>query len=66
MLTVTTVVYALAVGLAGWADLQQGVVILPAFYPYGDTTVLLPAAVLLLAGLGSLVAEGARRLRPRT
>src|SRR5258708_3369829 len=50
-LGVITVIYTAAVCLAGWLDLRQ-VMFLPAFYPYGDPAALLPAAVLLVAGLG--------------
>ena len=65
-LTVITVIYAAAVCFAGWLELRQ-VPILPAFDPSGsgDITVLLPATVLLLAGLGALLAAGVRQLRSR-
>ena len=42
------------VPLAGPSRRQP--VILPLFYPSGDRAVMLPAAVLLLAGLGTLLA----------
>jgi hypothetical protein len=54
-LAVVTVVYTAAVCFAGWHELRQPV-ILPLFYPSGDRAVMLPAAVLLLAGLGTLLA----------
>lgn len=60
-LAVITAVYALAVGLAGWAGLQA--IFLPSFYPAGPPIALLPAAVLLAAGLGALLATRARALR---
>ena len=47
--------------LAGWLGLQQ-----PSVLPvlsYGDPGVLLPAAVLLLSGLGMLLVAGLRELR---
>jgi hypothetical protein len=53
-----TAVYIAAVCLAGWLGLQQ-----PSMLAYGDPGVLLPAAVLLLAGLGTLLAAGLRELR---
>jgi hypothetical protein len=64
-----TAVYLAAVCLAGWLGLQQASVT-PAL-PYGDPGVLLhgdpggllPAAVLLLSGLGMLLAAGLRELR---
>lgn len=56
--------YTAAVCLAGWHDLRQRV-ILPLFYPSGDHTVLLPAAVLLLAGLGAALATARQKLRSR-
>ena len=61
-LAVTALIYAATVCLAGWIDLQQAI-FLPAFYPYGDPVALLPAAVLLLAGLGALTVTGLRALR---
>jgi hypothetical protein len=61
-LAVITAIYATAVCLTGWLDLQQAI-FLPAFYPSGDPAALLPAAVLLLAGLATLLATGLRELR---
>jgi hypothetical protein len=60
-LGVLAAVYVAAVCLAGWLGLQQSLM-LPAF-PYGDPGVLLPSAVLLLSGLGLLLAAGLRELR---
>ena len=51
----------LLVSLAGWLGLQQ-----PPMVPvlsYADPGVLLPAAVLLLSGLGMLLVAGLRELR---
>ena len=56
-----TAVYFAAVGLAGWLALQQ-----PPMLPvlgYADPGVGLPAAVLLLSGLGTLLVAGLRELR---
>ncbi len=64
-LAVITAVYAVAACLAGWFDLTQAIFD-PAFLPLGDPTVLLPAAVLLLSGLGALAATGIGMLRART
>lgn len=61
-LAVIAAIYTAAVCLTGWLDLQQAL-ILPAFYPFGDPAALLPAAVLLLAGLGTVLANGLRELR---
>jgi hypothetical protein len=61
-LAVITVIYTAAVCLAGWLDLRQ-VMFLPAFYPYGDPAALLPAAVLLMSGLGVATMTGLRALR---
>ena len=63
-LAVITAVYAVAVCFVGWFDLQQAIFD-PAFFPLGDPTVLLPAAVLLLAGLGALLTAGVRALGAR-
>jgi hypothetical protein len=63
-LAVVTLVYTAAVCFAGWHDLRQPV-ILPVFYPSGDHAVLLPAAVLLLAGLGTMLATALETLRSR-
>jgi len=60
-LGIITAVYIAAVGLAGFLELQQAF-ILPTF-PLAGRAVLLPAAVLLLSGLGAL-ASGLRD-RPR-
>lgn len=60
-LAVITVIYTAAVCLKGWLGLQQAAG-LPAVY-YDDPAVLLPAAVLLLAGLGAMTAAGLRALR---
>ncbi len=51
-LAVITLIYTAAVCLAGWLGPQQAFG-LPASYPYADSAALLPAAVLLLAGLAS-------------
>jgi hypothetical protein len=59
-LAVVTAAYTAAVCFAGWHDLRQPV-ILPVFYPSGDHSVLLPAAVLLLAGLGTLATAPQKR-----
>jgi hypothetical protein len=65
-LAVITVIYTAAVCLTGWLNLQQAqALILPAFYPSGDPAVLLPAAVLLLAGLGTVLTTGLRKPRAR-
>ena len=57
---IITAVYIAAVCLAGFLELQQAFV-LPAF-PFAGPAVLLPAAVLLLSGLGAL-ASGLRGRR---
>jgi hypothetical protein len=63
-LAVVTAVYTAAVCVAGWHDLRRHV-ILPIFYPSGNRAVMLPATVLLLAGLGTLAtALQKRRSRP--
>ena len=49
--------------LTGWLALQQAFI--PAFWPFGDPLALLPAAVLLLTGLGSLLVAGLRVIRAR-
>ena len=61
-LAVITLIYTAAVCLAGWLDLQQANG-LPAPYPSADPAALLPAAVLLLAGLGAMTGAGLRALR---
>src|SRR3984957_2536864 len=63
-LAIVTAVYTAAVCFAGWHDLRQPV-ILPVFYPSGERAVLLPAAVLLLAGLGTMLATALEKLRSR-
>ena len=63
-LAAITAAYAAAVCLTGWLELQQAMFV-PAFYPAGDPAVLLPAAVLLLAGLAAMLAAGAHDLRAR-
>jgi hypothetical protein len=63
-LAIVTALYLLAVCLAGWFDLQQAPV-LAVLYPSGDPAALLPAAVLLLAGAGALLAARLHRLRGR-
>jgi hypothetical protein len=60
-LAVITLIYTAAVCLAGWLDLRRAIG-LPS-YPYADPAVLLPAAVLLLAGLGAVTLAGLRALR---
>ncbi len=61
-LAVITLIYTAAACLAGWLDLQQATGLL-ASYPYDDPAALLPAAVLLLAGLGTITAAGLCALR---
>lgn len=63
VLMVITISYTAAVVLTGQLDLQQAMI--PTFYPFGDPTALLPAAVLLLAGLGTLLTTGLREIRAR-
>jgi hypothetical protein len=63
-LAVVTAVYTAAVCFAGWHDLRQPV-ILPVSYPSGDRAVMLPAAILLLAGLGTMLATVLQKLRSR-
>jgi len=64
-LAVITAIYTATVCLTGWLDLQQALTG-SAFYPSGDPAVLLPAAVLLLAGLGIILAASLRKLRSRS
>jgi hypothetical protein len=72
-LAVITVVYVIAVCLAGWFDWQRefpfplaGTLTLPTVFGlFGDPGALLPAVVLLLAGLGSLVGAALRATRAR-
>ena len=59
-----TLAVVTAVCFAGWHDLRQPV-ILPVSYPSGDRAVMLPAAVLLLAGLGTMLATALQKLRSR-
>jgi hypothetical protein len=61
-LTVIAVSYAIAVCIAGWQEFRQASVLDLAF-PSGDLPVRLPAAVLLLAGLGAMLMAGVRKLR---
>ena len=63
-LATVTALYTAAVCFAGWHDLRQPV-ILPVFFPSGDRAVLLPAAVLLLAGLDTMLAAARQKLRSR-
>jgi hypothetical protein len=63
-LAIVTAVYTAAVCFAGWHDLRQPV-LLPVFFPSGNRAVLLPAAVLLLAGLGTMLAAALQKLRSR-
>ncbi len=55
-LAVITAVYTVTVCLTGWFDLQQAFILSP--FPFAGPALLLPAAVLLLAGLGALLAGG--------
>jgi hypothetical protein len=64
MLAIVTAVYTAAVCFAGWHDLRHPV-LLAVFYPSGDRAVMLPAAVLLLAGLGTMLATALSKLRSR-
>jgi hypothetical protein len=61
-LAVITLIYTAGVCLAGWLDLQQANG-RAAPYPFADPPALLPAAVLLLAGLGTMTGAGLRALR---
>lgn len=61
-LAVITVVYAATAGLAGWSAAQPGVAL--GYSPDADPAMLLPAAVLLIAGIGLLLAAAVRRLLP--
>lgn len=65
VLAVITCLYAVTVCLVGWRSLQQVMVLLP-FDPFADSAILLPAAVLVLAGLGAIAGESLRALRART
>jgi hypothetical protein len=64
-LAIVAALYLVAVCLTGWFDLQQALV-LTVLYPSGDPAALLPAAVLLLAGVGAWLAGQLRRLRGGT
>jgi hypothetical protein len=64
-LAVITAIYTAVVCLTGWLDLRQAL-FGSAFYPSGDPAVLLPAAVLLLAGLGTILAASLDKLRSRS
>lgn len=63
-LAIVTAVYTAAVCFAGWHALRQPV-ILVVFYPVGNRAVMLPTAVLLLAGLGTMLETALRKLRSR-
>jgi hypothetical protein len=63
-MAVITAIYTATVCLSGWLNLEQAPTV-PAFYPFGDPAVLLPAAVLLLAGLSAMLTTGLRQRRPR-
>ena len=58
---VITALYTVAVCLTGWSELERAFIFSP--FPFAGPAVLLPAAVLLLAGLGTLLAGGLRELR---
>lgn len=60
-LAAITAAYTVAACLTGWFDLQQAFILSP--FPFAGPAVLLPAAVLLLAGLGALLAGGLRERR---
>lgn len=57
-----TVAYTAAVVLAAWLEISQ-VVFLPTLSPVADPAVLLPVAVLTLAGIGAASVAGLRSLR---
>jgi hypothetical protein len=61
-LAVVTSVYAVAVCLAGLLGMQEGLAF-AVTYPDADPGVVLPAAVLLVTGLGALLAAGLRSVR---
>lgn len=61
-LAVITVIYAATAGLAGWAAAQPGIEL--GYAPDADPAVLLPAAVLLTAGISLLLAAAVRRPLP--
>ena len=56
-----TLAYTAAVCLTGWLDLQEGTGP-PAPYSYSDPAALLPAAVLLAAGLGAMTVASIRAM----
>ncbi|MHB1596671.1 MAG: hypothetical protein ACYCU3_21155 [Streptosporangiaceae bacterium] len=60
----TTLGYAVASCLTGWFELRLAASG-PLIDPYTDTIAVLPAAVLLLAGLFAALAASRRRLRSR-
>lgn len=57
-LAVITALYTTAVCVTGWSELQQAFILHT--FPFAGPAVLLPAAVLLLSGLGALLASGPR------
>jgi phage tail protein X len=61
-LAIITAVYAATAGLAAWDAAQPALAL--GYYPDADPAVLLPAAVLLIAGAGFLLAAARRPLRP--
>jgi hypothetical protein len=61
-LAVITAAYAATAGLAGWAGAPPGIEL--AYSPDAGPAVLLPAAVLLIADTGLLLAVGTRRPLP--
>ncbi len=63
-LAAITIGYAAAACLAGWLDLRAAAFD-PLIYPYDDIIAVLPAGVLLLAGLSAGLTAGLRRLRAR-
>jgi hypothetical protein len=56
VLALVTALYTAAVCLAGWAELREPG-LLPGFAPGGHRARLLPATILLLAGLGAMAAS---------
>jgi hypothetical protein len=65
-LAVITAIYTAAVCLTGWLDLQQALTGSAYPFGFGDPAVLPPAAVLLLAGLGTTLAASLHKLRSRS
>lgn len=57
-----TVGYIASVGLVAWLELRQ-VRVLPGLVPITDPAVLLPATVLVVAGLGAVTITGVQALR---